>query len=121
MRAGIIPLEEDEQRNVIIYCAYAGIPVFAVPNGGSRDRREAARMTAQGVKPGVPDLFIPRAAGKYHGLFIEMKRERGGKLSMAQAEWISLLRREGYAACVCAGFDAARKVIEQYMGGRLEQ
>lgn len=121
MRAERIPLEEDEQRNVIIYCAYAGIPVFAVPNGGSRDRREAARMTAQGVKAGVPDLFIPRAAGKYHGLFIEMKREKGGKLSMAQAEWIALLRKEGYAACVCAGFDAARQTIERYMCGRLEQ
>lgn len=78
-------------------------------------------MTAQGVKPGVPDLFIPRAAGKYHGLFIEMKREKGGKLSIAQAEWIALLRKEGYAARVCAGFDAARQTIERYMCGRLEQ
>ena len=106
-RPNITPLEEVEQRNVIIYCAYAGIPVFAIPNGGSRDRREAARMTAQGVKPGVPDLFIPRAAGKFHGLFIEM-------------EWIALLRREGYAAYACYGFDNARLVIEKYLSGRLE-
>ena len=95
-RPNITPLEEVEQRNVIIYCAYAGIPVFAIPNGGSRDRREAARMTAQGVKPGVPDLFIPRAAGKFHGLFIEM------------------------AAYACYGFDNARLVIEKYLSGRLE-
>lgn len=114
------PLEEVEQRNVIIYCAYAGIPVFAIPNGGSRDRREAARLTAQGVKKGVPDLFIPRAAGKFHGLFIEMKREKGGRLSPDQAEWIALLRREGYAAYACAGFDNARAVIDRYLAGRIE-
>ena len=114
------PLEEVEQRNVIIYCAYAGIPVFAIPNGGSRDRREAARLTAQGVKKGVPDLFIPRAAGKFHGLFIEMKREKGGRLSPNQAEWIALLRREGYAAYACPGFDNARAVIDRYLAGRIE-
>ena len=105
---------------MVIYCAYAGIPVFAIPNGGSRDRREAARLTAQGVKPGVPDLFIPRAAGRFHGLFIEMKREKGGKISQHQAEWIALLRREGYAAYACPGFDNAQMVIEKYLAGRLE-
>lgn len=114
------PLEEVEQRNVIIYCAYAGIPVFAIPNGGSRNKREAARLTAQGVKKGVPDLFIPRAAGKFHGLFIEMKREKGGRLSPDQAEWIALLRREGYAAYACHGFDNARAVIDRYLAGRIE-
>lgn len=119
-RTNDTPLEEVEQRNVVIYCTYAGIPVFAIPNGGSRDRREAARLTAQGVKPGVPDLFIPRAAGRFHGLFIEMKREKGGKISQHQAEWIALLRREGYAAYACPGFDNARMVIEKYLAGRLE-
>ena len=119
-RTNDTPFEEVEQRNVIIYCAYAGIPVFAIPNGGSRDRREAARLTAQGVKPGVPDLFIPRAPGRFHGLFIEMKREKGGKISQHQAEWIALLRREGYAAYACPGFDNARMVIEKYLAGRLE-
>lgn len=114
------PHEEVEQRNVIIYCTYAGIPVFAIPNGGSRNKREAARLTAQGVKKGVPDLFIPRAAGKFHGLFIEMKREKGGRLSPDQAEWIALLRREGYAAYACPGFDNARAVIDRYLAGRIE-
>lgn len=114
------PHEEVEQRNVIIYCTYAGIPVFAIPNGGSRNKREAARLTAQGVKKGVPDLFIPRAAGKFHGLFIEMKREKGGRLSPDQAEWLALLRREGYAAYACPGFDNARAVIDRYLAGRIE-
>ncbi len=31
---------------------------FAVPNGGSRQRGERARLAAQGVVPGVPDLIL---------------------------------------------------------------
>jgi hypothetical protein len=31
---------------------------FAVPNGGSRQRGERARLAAQGVVPGAPDLLI---------------------------------------------------------------
>ncbi len=113
------PLEEVEQRNVVTYCAYANIPCFAIPNGGKRRKTEAARMVAQGVRPGVPDLMIPRAAGKYHGLFIEMKREKGSTTSQNQKEWINQLNAEGYFAAVCKGFDEARKIIEQYIAGRL--
>lgn len=119
MKNNNTPLEEVEQRNVVLYCFYANIPLFAIPNGGSRDKREAARMTAQGVKRGVPDLMIPRAAGKYHGLFIEMKREKGSTTSDEQKEWIALLSREGYLARVCKGFDAARETIEAYFAGRI--
>lgn len=113
------PLEEVEQRNVVTYCAYANIPCFAIPNGGKRSKTEAARMVAQGVRPGVPDLMIPRAAGKYHGLFIEMKREKGSTTSADQIDWIETLNAEGYYARVCKGFDEARETIELYMAGRL--
>ncbi len=113
------PLEEVEQRNVVTYCAYANIPCFAIPNGGKRSKTEAARMVAQGVRPGVPDLMIPRAAGKYHGLFIEMKREKGSTTTSDQKAWIAALNAEGYYARVCKGFDEARETIELYMAGRL--
>ena len=113
------PLEEVEQRNVVTYCAYANIPCFAIPNGGKRSKTEAARMVAQGVRPGVPDLMIPRAAGKYHGLFIEMKREKGSTAPADQIAWIETLNAEGYYARVCKGFDEARETIELYMAGRL--
>ena len=42
--------------------------LFHIPNGGSRHPREAANLKRQGVKAGVPDLFLPIARGKYHGL-----------------------------------------------------
>ena len=37
--------------------------MFRIPNGGSRHPAEAARLKAQGVKAGVPDLCIPVARG----------------------------------------------------------
>lgn len=108
--------EAIEQINVVKYCAFLKIPIFAIPNGGSRDRREAANLKMQGVKAGVPDLFIPVARGKYHGLFIEMKYGKN-KTTALQDEWLELLNKNGYCAAVCHGFDKAKTVIDWYMGG----
>ena len=88
--------------------------LFHVPNGGSRDKREAARLKAQGVKPGVPDLFLPVARNGYHGLWIELKAGRG-KPSANQCQWIGDLNEQGYRAVVCWGWEAASEVIENYL------
>ncbi|CAK9250002.1 unnamed protein product [Sphagnum jensenii] len=47
--------------------------MFAIPNGGKRDKVTAGKMRAAGVKAGVWDVFIPYAVGNYHGLWIELK------------------------------------------------
>ena len=108
--------EAMEQQALFRWAAY--IPeikyMYAVPNGGSRHRLEAANLKKQGVKAGVPDICLPLAKGKYHGLYIEMKYGRN-KPSSSLAEYISYLNREGYKAVVCYGFEAARKVIEDYL------
>jgi hypothetical protein len=39
----------------------------------------------EGVSPGVPDLFIPDWL-----LWVEMKREKGGRVSPEQKDWISI-------------------------------
>jgi hypothetical protein len=44
--------------------------MFAIPNGGSRDKREAANLKAEGVKSGVPDVFLPVPRHNYLVLFI---------------------------------------------------
>lgn len=89
--------------------------MFHVPNGGSRNKAEAGRFKAEGVKAGVPDIFLPVPRCGMHGLFIEMKRLSGGKVSPEQKEWIDSLRREGYAAEVCHGWQEARNVILNYL------
>lgn len=93
--------------------------MYHIPNGGSRNRIEAARLKAQGVKPGIPDVFLPVPKNGYHGLYIEMKRQYGGALSEEQKDKIPKLRNQGYRVEVCKGFQQAADVIEAYMEGRL--
>lgn len=93
---------------------YPDCPIFAIPNGGSRHKAEAARLKAEGVRAGVPDLFLPVARHGFHGLFIELKTATG-RPSKEQLEWLDRLATEGYAASLCRGFDAARETIADYL------
>ena len=87
---------------------------FAIPNGGHRHKAVAAKLKAEGVKRGVPDIFIPIPRDEYHGLFIEMKAKKGS-LSDAQRCYRSILSGYGYRVDVCKGFEAAQEVIRGYM------
>lgn len=108
-----------EQRAVVEYCDLKGIPVFHIPNGGYRNKAEAAHLKAQGVRPGVPDLCVPVARYGYHGLYIEMKAKKNGRVSAYQQRWLALLCENGYCAYVCNGADAAIRLLDQYMTGML--
>lgn len=64
----------------------AGHYVFAVPNGGNRNLREAARLKAQGVMAGVSDLIIMLPNKKIY--FVEVKNPNGkGRQSQAQRDF----------------------------------
>lgn len=85
-----------------------------IPNGGKRDAIEARHLKAQGVKAGVPDLCLPAARGQYHGLYIEMKTEKGST-SNAQDWWGEHLLAQGYFWEVCHGWENAVRVLEWYL------
>ena len=95
--------------------------MYHIPNGGSRSKAEAGRFRAEGVKAGVPDICLPAARGGYHGLYIELKRVKGGRVSPAQQGWIAALRDQGYYACVCKGWDDAAHVIKKYLENKIEK
>lgn len=42
--------ESQEQKALIQFCDYQNIPIFAIPNGGKRNPKEAADLKRQGVK-----------------------------------------------------------------------
>lgn len=86
-----------------------------VPNGGTRDVVEGKHLKEQGVKPGVPDLDLPVARGKYHGLRIEMKTP-SGTVSPEQTWWVDELSEQGYFAVVCHGWQEAIALIAWYFG-----
>ena len=86
-----------------------------IPNGGYRNPREAHNLKLQGVKPGVPDLFLPVARGGWHGLFIEMKRQKGGRLSDDQKAWIDALTDQHYLAVRADGAEQACEILYKYL------
>ncbi len=89
--------------------------LFAIPNGGWRHPATAARLKAEGVKPGVPDLFLAFPCNGSHGLFIEMKRRVGGRLSPEQQAWRERLSMHGYRVRVCKGWEEAKTEIINYL------
>lgn len=115
------PLEDVEQTCLFRWAAYQQAAaqelklLHAIPNGGYRSKATAARMKAQGVKPGVPDMCLPVPRGTYHGLYIELKRQKGGTVSPDQREWLADLRAQGYAAYVCHGWQEAADTIMGYL------
>ncbi|AZS49321.1 VRR-NUC domain-containing protein [Entomomonas moraniae] len=113
--------EHDEQVALINWFAtqfpkYA-TRLVATPNAAKRSLKLAAMMKAEGMRKGFPDLNLPVARKGFHGLYIELKRTKGGKLSDEQGEWLDFLSSEGYKAVCAKGWDEARAVIIDYMRG----
>lgn len=90
--------------------------MFAIPNGGLRNIVTAKKLKAEGVKSGVPDIFLPHAVTPFHGLFIELKSQ-GGKLSDNQKHFIHNLKNQGYFTAVCIGAEQSIKTIQNYLNG----
>ena len=90
-----------------------------IPNGGARSIVEASRFKAMGVRKGVPDLLLPSPQfcdqRWYAGLWIEMKKPRGGKKNDPdQLRWAVWLAGKGYKHALCLTWQAAVGVIKQY-------
>lgn len=109
--------EAQEQIKIFNYAKYNNKLrwLFAIPNGGSRDIREATRLKLQGVKAGVSDMFLPIPNSMFHGLFIELKVGTN-KTSQLQDEFIDYVRNNGYMAKVCYGADDAIHTMLNYLG-----
>ena len=92
--------------------------LYHIPNEGKRSHKPGARMKAEGLKTGVPDICLPVARGGHHGLYIELKRVKNSRVTVAQMAWIEALTRQGYVAAVCRGADEAIELITRYLRGR---
>ena len=116
-----VPYESAEQQALFAWAAMyaAKYPalnrMYHIPNEGKRSYATGRRMRAEGLKKGVPDICLPCARGGYHGLYIELKRRKGGSLSEDQKEWLGALRDEGYMAVMCKGWEEASEMILRYL------
>ena len=92
--------------------------LFAIGNGGKRNVIVAKKMKAEGVKAGVPDVFLPVPCGVYHGLWLELKAGKGTP-SEEQAHWLSRLEFQGYRCeVVHDDWEQAKAIIEGYLSCR---
>lgn len=118
---GFLPTEDSEQEALFEWAAMMSRVqpclrlLHHIPNGGKRDIGTARALRRRGVKPGVPDLCLPHPAGRFHGLYIELKKAHGGRTSDYQDEWIKALEGEGYFVAVCHGWRNAATKIEEYL------
>jgi hypothetical protein len=103
--------------------------MFAIPNGAKlpytkvwrrgklvRVCPQARWLKAEGMRPGVWDIFLPVARGGYNGLFIEMKFSKN-RLTAEQIEFGDTVKGQGYQAVVCHGYSEAKEAIMQYLAG----
>lgn len=133
-------LEEDEQALVVQWAALKRTEfglltrhLFSIPNGaylaGSEKKRGAqmGRLQRAGLRVGASDLFVALPRRQWHGLYVEMKKERVAFRSRAEADGaVSDEQRifgedmleAGYLWIVAYGFDEAKHVIEAYVDGR---
>lgn len=111
--------EHDIQSMFFLWSTYKGHKypgirmMFAIPNGGARHIAVAAKLKHEGVKRGVPDIFLPVPRGGHHGLFIEVKA-KGGRSTQEQRDYLIALVLQGYRCVMAKGFDECVQAIDEY-------
>lgn len=118
--------EHDEQVKVfawakIMESKYPELEMLmAIPNGAFYGGHwsVANRMKAEGVKSGVPDIFLPVSTNEVEdyecGLWIEMKAGKN-RTSENQEWWLKKLAEQGYRTRVCYSAEEAMDEIEDYL------
>lgn len=104
--------------------------IHHIPNGGSRgsDSKSrairGARLKAEGVKPGVHDIFWPYPCGQYAGLYIEMKAPKEkpkkstskGGMSDKQIEFAFFVQNNHFCTKTCYTWLEAVDALKNYFG-----
>ena len=111
-------IESSIQKNCIMWFRlqyrHLGKAIFAVPNGGFRNAREAAIMKAEGVTPGVADVILLVARHGFNSLCIEFKTQRG-RQSELQKEWQKQAEENGNKYVICRSFMEFKEIVDEYL------
>jgi hypothetical protein len=93
--------------------------LFAIPNGLPIFDKELRvkiynRLNKEGLKAGVPDLFLAVGNSIYNGMFIEIK-SKTDRLRKVQADMIRELESENYKCIIVRSLDEFIEEINSYM------
>lgn len=95
---------------------YPNYIILAIPNGGSRNEREAANMKRAGVLAGASDLLV---IGTRAVLFIEMKGPKG-KQQSTQKIFQKNVERLGHTYAICHSLQEFQLTIERWIKEKYE-
>lgn len=93
--------------------------MYHAANEGKRSVRAGAELKRQGMKPGVSDICLPYASGKYNNLYVELK-VGNNKASDNQLKFIDTINGIGGKAVIAYGSEAAISVITAYLEGTID-
>lgn len=107
-------IEDDIQRAVIQHLRERGAPgivFWHTPNGGKRNKTEAAILKGLGVRAGVSDIVCIH---KSRIFALELKAPNAKPATESQMQFISDLNAAGGFGCIVVGLDKAIKVLETW-------
>ena len=82
-------------------------------NGVKLSGTQAKIAKGQGMLSGVPDLFLPVPKNGYHGLFIEMKSDKG-RVTENQHWFLTNAESLSYKTVICYSAKEAISAIQAY-------
>lgn len=90
--------------------------LFAVPNGGARNKREAGILKGEGVTAGVADIILLKPSGGFASLCVEFKTEdKGSKQRETQKRWQEVAETAGNKYVICRSFDDFYREVRSYL------
>lgn len=112
----MLHIEQQIQMAVVQYLRlrYPDVLFTISPGGLLTNTRVGGKAKRLGYQKGCPDIIIFKPNKKYHGLFIELKRDTKSRLQYEQKVWLDKLNELGYKAVCCPGIEEAIAVIDQY-------
>ena len=93
---------------------YPDMTLFAIPNGGSRNPVEAAKLKRTGTLAGVADLFLMAPRNGFHGAWIECKVGRN-KQTQAQEQFEEKALKAGYDYTIVWDVDEFIDYVTKYL------
>lgn len=91
-------------------------------NEGKRTTAQGNQAKRLGLRPGASDLFIAWPTRTFHGLWLEVKRNKKYSLSerstetwLAQESFIEDMKSVGFDGHFCYGWMDGKRIIENYL------
>lgn len=120
-----IPCEDVEHRALVKWLAYHPLlkDLFCKNNNeGKRTDVQGHNLKLMGLRPGVSDIFIYFPTKKFHGLWLEIKRNKKYTKSemstptwAAQEEFLKTVKSVGFSGEFCYGWVNGVEIINEYL------